>query len=517
MRQNTLKLGLKQAYEKYKIRLEILNYPEDVQWVKCHITDNNDIICYALNIGKNNILEIPYFVTEVKPGVIQDAVKQAGKIKALKVVHKNNHIKSMRSLFRALEIDQIDLSEFDTTNVIRMEKMFNSCRNIKQLDLQNFDFSSVIDMQEMFSSCNSLKDIKFSEKVNTSKVRYLENIFKYTAIEEFDLQKFNLQNLIILRGAFSDCTYLKTLKIDNLEQRNLTDIAKLCFKCKNLESLDLSKLDCCKVQNLNSLVRQCERLKYIILPKDLSNVSEMFETFAYCKLLVEIDLSNRNIKQLEQLKKTFIDCENLSKLKIEREYTKNVKDYDGTFMGCINVQQELISNIDTQGAKTTQSMFNFAAQRNNSKPIDFTILNTQNVEDLQLMFYGQRFPDGSNYQIQLMQATALQGFASNSNIKDFDFQGVELTDNIQLIQAFSNQSIERIQLGNCKFNGIQYSSIEKMVAKCNQKITIILTNISIIGNASQNQLANDIKSKNTQRFIRTIFKDEDTHNIEIEQ
>ena len=36
-----------------------------------------------------------------------------------------------------------------------------------------------------------------------------------------------------------------------------------------------------------------------------------------------------------------------------------------------------------------------------------------------------------------------------------------------------------------------------MVAECNQKITIILTNISIIGNASQNQLANDIKSKNT--------------------
>ena len=57
---------------------------------------------------------------------------------------------------------KIDLSSFDTKNVIKMGGMFCGCNKLQQLDLSSFDTKNVTHMEGMFARCNNLKNINFS-------------------------------------------------------------------------------------------------------------------------------------------------------------------------------------------------------------------------------------------------------------------------------------------------------------------------------------------------------------------
>ena len=60
--------------------------------------------------------------------------------------------------------ESIDLSSFNTSNVIDMSCMFSGCSSLKSIDLSSFNTSNVIDMTLMFSNCSSLK--KDNIKIN---------------------------------------------------------------------------------------------------------------------------------------------------------------------------------------------------------------------------------------------------------------------------------------------------------------------------------------------------------------
>ena len=57
------------------------------------------------------------------------------------------------------DLTSLDLSSFDTSQVIDMKFMFYQCNALTILDLSNFDTSKVIYMVNMFSGCDSLQEI----------------------------------------------------------------------------------------------------------------------------------------------------------------------------------------------------------------------------------------------------------------------------------------------------------------------------------------------------------------------
>lgn len=63
------------------------------------------------------------------------------------------------SLFHSNGVISIDLSKYDTSNIIDMNSMFMTC-NITELDLSHFDTHNVRDMRNMFYRCQRLKHIK---------------------------------------------------------------------------------------------------------------------------------------------------------------------------------------------------------------------------------------------------------------------------------------------------------------------------------------------------------------------
>ena len=56
--------------------------------------------------------------------------------------------------------------------------MFYECSLMEELNLSNFDTSSVTDMGFMFNKCHKLKEIKGINNFNTSKVTNMKAMFQ---------------------------------------------------------------------------------------------------------------------------------------------------------------------------------------------------------------------------------------------------------------------------------------------------------------------------------------------------
>ena len=53
-------------------------------------------------------------------------------------------------------LNNLNLSNFNTKNVISMSVMFNSCSSLNNLNLSNFNTQNVPYMSDMFLGCSSL-------------------------------------------------------------------------------------------------------------------------------------------------------------------------------------------------------------------------------------------------------------------------------------------------------------------------------------------------------------------------
>ena len=73
-------------------------------------------------------------------------------------------------------IKEIELSDFDTSNVTAMSFMFAGCSALESLDLSNFDTKKVTIMVGMFDSCSALKSLDLSS-FDTSNVTDMSAMF----------------------------------------------------------------------------------------------------------------------------------------------------------------------------------------------------------------------------------------------------------------------------------------------------------------------------------------------------
>ena len=64
-----------------------------------------------------------------------------------------------RLFYNCSSLTSLDLSNFDTSNVTSMDYMFDGCSSLTSLDLSNFDTSNVTSMNSMFSNCSKLSNL----------------------------------------------------------------------------------------------------------------------------------------------------------------------------------------------------------------------------------------------------------------------------------------------------------------------------------------------------------------------
>ena len=88
---------------------------------------------------------------------------------------------------------EIDVSNFDTSKVTDMSRMFYDLRNITSLDLSNFDTSKVTTMNRMFSGMSNLTSLDLSN-FDTSKVTTMYSMFYLDEIPKDKLATIYVNN-----------------------------------------------------------------------------------------------------------------------------------------------------------------------------------------------------------------------------------------------------------------------------------------------------------------------------------
>ena len=73
-------------------------------------------------------------------------------------------------------LKELNLSNFNTYNVINMNKMFERCSSLKEINFPNFNTNNIINMSFMFKRCWSLEEINFSN-FNINNLTNFDNIF----------------------------------------------------------------------------------------------------------------------------------------------------------------------------------------------------------------------------------------------------------------------------------------------------------------------------------------------------
>ena len=102
------------------------------------------------------------------------------------------NIVNMSSMLACTKLINIDLSTCNTINVKNMNNMFADCENLEQLDLSSFNTSKVEDMSYMFSGCKKLKYINL-KSFNTQNVTNMKYMFNYCEnLETIDLLSFKI-------------------------------------------------------------------------------------------------------------------------------------------------------------------------------------------------------------------------------------------------------------------------------------------------------------------------------------
>ena len=72
----------------------------------------------------------------------------------------------MLDMFNSCQnLEELDLSSFDTKNVSCFFSMFLGCQNLKYIDLSSFEIKIKIEIgDDIFGGCNNLKKIKINKK-----------------------------------------------------------------------------------------------------------------------------------------------------------------------------------------------------------------------------------------------------------------------------------------------------------------------------------------------------------------
>ena len=87
--------------------------------------------------------------------------KEKGKY-IIKYSFKNNLNKINHMFYECKSLTNINLSNFNTQNVIEMSEMFSGCKSLTKINLSNFNTQNVTDMSYIFYNCNSLTNIDLS-------------------------------------------------------------------------------------------------------------------------------------------------------------------------------------------------------------------------------------------------------------------------------------------------------------------------------------------------------------------
>ena len=269
------------------------------------------------------------------------------------------NVSSMVSMFSGCSgLTSLDLSQLDTSKVTSMSSMFSGCSRLTSLDLSQLDTSKVTNMSSMFSGCSSLTSLDLSS-FDTANVSFMGDMFRgCSGLTSLNLLSFDTASVSYMGYMFNDCSGLANLDLSSLDTSKVTSMSSMFRGCSGLTSLDLSSFDTANVKNMGTMFYNCSSLTSLDLsPLDTSKVTSMGSMFSGCSGLTSLDLSSFDTANVTSMYYMFQGCSGLTNLDLSSFDTANVTSMYCMFQGCSGLTSLDLSSFDTTNVKNMDSLF----------------------------------------------------------------------------------------------------------------------------------------------------------------
>ena len=280
----------------------------------------------------------------------------------------------------------IDVSNFNTSNVTNMYSMFSGMSKITSLDVSNFDTSKVTNMSHMFNSMHNLSSLNLSN-FDTSNVKEMYNMFyDMFNLNTLNLSDFNTSKVIDMRQMFSGVRSLTSLDVSNFDTSKVTDMSNMFSGMRSLTSLNLSNFDTSKVTDMSGMFLTISSLTTLDVSNfDTSKVTRMNGMFAGMAGLTSLNVSNFNTSNVTNMQSMFSDLRSLTTLDVSNFDTSNVTNMRNMFSSIYNLVSLDLSNFNTSKVVNMGFMFSNSYSLTS---LNLSNFDTSNVTDMESMFSG---------------------------------------------------------------------------------------------------------------------------------
>ena len=170
----------------------------------------------------------------------------------IKIIFKKKLLRC-NYLFSYDDVDKIDCSNFDCSQIIDCSYMFYNCFSLIEINLGKLDFALSNDFSFMFAECHNL--------------------------EKLDVSYFNANNSKSFHCMFRDCSKLKEINVSKFKTTNCENIFGMFARCSSLESIDMQNWDMKNINNIDYLFMGCSKLKNIKMNFNNDKKLEFYQTF----------------------------------------------------------------------------------------------------------------------------------------------------------------------------------------------------------------------------------------------
>ena len=279
---------------------------------------------------------------------------------------------------------EIDLSNFDTSEVTNMGGMFYGMSNLTTLNVSHFDTSKVTDMSLMFHGMRDLSALNLSS-FNTSQVTDMHNMFYGTSnLTTLNVSNFDTSKVTDMSLMFYGMSNLTTLDLSNFDTSKVTDMGLMFYGMSNLTTLDLSNFNTSQVTSMGFMFYGIPNLTSLDLSNfDTSKTTKMSFMFYGMRKLTALNLSSFNTSQVTDMSGMFSSMPSLTSLNLSHFDTSKVTDMHFMFRDTSNLTSLDLSNFDTSKVTDMNNMF-----RNMSSitSLDLSHFDTSKVTDMENMF-----------------------------------------------------------------------------------------------------------------------------------
>lgn len=274
-------------------------------------------------------------------------------------------------MFVDINVPKIDLTEFDTTNVVDMDYMFleanlgdsfslvsstnaqantpdqntlilntegvttmsgmfKDCK-VKHLDLRNLRTNNVTDFSNMFCSCNDLIDLN---------------------VDGFDTSQAK-----DFHGMFQGCIKLTQLSVKHFNVGNVLHMSYLFSRCRSLKVIDLEGWNFSQVMDANEMFGYCEHLEKIIADFNFKIINGMAYMFGCCTKLSEVDLSHSDLSHVFDFGYAFFKCEGLKEIRFSPGVWRKAKYTLSMFDNCKALERLNLPDVVLDDVVRSYAMF----------------------------------------------------------------------------------------------------------------------------------------------------------------